>query len=94
VVTQDFIADRIMVFSGEPGSEGLANPPTTLRKGMNLFLKEMDVTFRRDSVTRRPRVNKEGSRMDLMQKDIGEYYYTRVHPQTDTAPTPAGKPHG
>ena len=93
VVTQDFIADRIMVFSGEPGSEGLANPPTTLRKGMNLFLKEMDVTFRRDSVTRRPRVNKEGSRMDLMQKDIGEYYYTRVHPQTETAPTPAGKPH-
>jgi ATP-binding cassette subfamily E protein 1 len=92
VVTQDFIADRIMVFSGEPGSEGLANPPTTLRKGMNLFLKEMDVTFRRDSVTRRPRVNKEGSRMDLMQKDIGEYYYTRVHPQTETAPTPAGKP--
>ena len=92
VVTQDFIADRIMVFSGDPGTQGTANPPTTLRKGMNLFLKEMDVTFRRDSVTRRPRVNKEGSRMDLMQKDLGEYYYTRVRPQTETAPTPAGKP--
>ena len=94
VVTQDFIADRIMVFSGEPGTQGTANPPTTLRRGMNLFLKEMDVTFRRDSVTRRPRVNKEGSRLDLIQKQIGEYYYTRVRPQTDTAPTPAGKPHG
>jgi ATP-binding cassette subfamily E protein 1 len=45
---------------------------------MNLFLKGMGVTFRRDSVTRRPRVNKEGSRMDLFQKEIGEYYYTRV----------------
>jgi hypothetical protein len=34
-------------------------------------------------VTRRPRVNKEGSRLDTMQKDIGEYYYTRIRPQTD-----------
>jgi ATP-binding cassette, sub-family E, member 1 len=78
VVTQDFIADRLMVFSGEPGVSGTANPPTTLRRGMNLFLKNMDVTFRRDSVTRRPRVNKEGSRLDNMQKDLGEYYYTRI----------------
>ncbi|MFB3888961.1 MAG: ribosome biogenesis/translation initiation ATPase RLI [Candidatus Bathyarchaeia archaeon] len=78
VVTQDFMADRLMVFTGEPGVEGKAKPPTTLRRGMNLFLKEMDVTFRRDSVTRRPRVNKEGSRLDLMQKQVGEYYYTRI----------------
>jgi ATP-binding cassette subfamily E protein 1 len=78
VVTQDFIADRLMVFSGEPGIEGTAYPPTTLRKGMNLFLKAMDVTFRRDSATRRPRVNKEGSRLDKMQKQIGEYYYTKI----------------
>jgi len=78
VVTQDFIADRLMVFSGEPGVEGTASPPTTLRKGMNLFLKDMNVTFRRDSATRRPRVNKEGSRLDNMQKQMGEYYYTRI----------------
>jgi ATP-binding cassette subfamily E protein 1 len=78
VVTQDFIADRLMVFSGEPGVRGVANPPTSLRKGMNVFLKEMDVTFRRDAVTRRPRVNKEGSKMDTYQKQIGEYYYTRL----------------
>jgi len=90
VVTQDFIADRLMVFSGNPGVEGTANPPTTLRRGMNLFLKEMHVTFRRDSVTRRPRVNKEGSRLDLMQKDVGEYYYTRLRPQSEPSP-PVGK---
>jgi ATP-binding cassette subfamily E protein 1 len=78
VVTQDFIADRLMVFSGEPGVNGTANPPTSLRKGMNIFLKEMNVTFRRDSVTRRPRVNKEDSKMDTFQKDLGEYYYTRL----------------
>jgi ATP-binding cassette subfamily E protein 1 len=78
VVTQDFIADRLMVFSGEPGVNGTAKPPTSLRKGMNVFLKEMDVTFRRDSVTRRPRVNKEDSKLDTYQKKIGEYYYTRL----------------
>lgn len=78
VVTQDFIADRLMVFSGETGVAGVANPPTSLREGMNTFLKEMAITFRRDSVTRRPRVNKEGSKMDVFQKDIGEYYYTRL----------------
>ncbi len=78
VVTQDFIADRLMVFSGEPGVAGEAKAPTTLRLGMNMFLKEMAVTFRRDSVSRRPRVNKEGSKMDVFQKEIGEYYYTRL----------------
>lgn len=78
VVTQDFLADRMMVFTGEPGLEGIANPPTSLREGMNTFLKEMNVTFRRDLITRRPRVNKEDSQMDLFQKDSGEYYYTKL----------------
>jgi ATP-binding cassette subfamily E protein 1 len=82
VVTQDFIADRLMVFNGEPGVSGLANPPTSLRKGMNTFLKEMNITFRRDSITMRPRVNKEGSQMDMFQKGIGEYYYTKAKPET------------
>jgi ATP-binding cassette subfamily E protein 1 len=78
VVTQDFIADHIMVFTGRPGVEGTSKPPTTLRKGMNMFLKEMEVTFRRDPATKRPRVNKEGSKRDRFQKEIGEYYYTRL----------------
>ncbi|MEM2119023.1 MAG: ribosome biogenesis/translation initiation ATPase RLI [Candidatus Bathyarchaeia archaeon] len=78
VVMQDFIADRLMVFSGEPGVEGTARPPASLRKGMNAFLKEMEVTFRRDPLTKRPRVNKEGSKLDKFQKQIGEYYYVRM----------------
>ncbi len=78
VVTQDFIADKLMIFGGNPGVSGIAYPPTSLRKGMNVFLKGMDVTFRRDSITRRPRVNKEGSKMDTFQKHIGEYYYTNI----------------
>jgi ATP-binding cassette subfamily E protein 1 len=81
VVAQDFIADRLMVFTGEPGVRGIANPPISLRDGMNMFLKEMKVTFRRDPVTRRPRVNKEGSKLDKFQKEIGEYYYIRPSPK-------------
>lgn len=75
VVAQDFIADRIMVFNGEPGVKGYANSPKGLRKGMNSFLRSMQITFRRDPDTRRPRINKEGSRLDKYQKSIGEYYY-------------------
>ena len=84
VVTQDFIADKLMVFKGEAGIKGTANAPVSLRKGMNIFLKDMGVTFRRDPTTRRPRVNKECSRIDLMQKEIGEYYYTRLKPRKVT----------
>ena len=77
VVTQDFIADRLMIFTGEPGLHGFASPPTNLRDGMNSFLKEMTITFRRDPQTKRPRVNKEDSKLDRQQKKIGEYYYIR-----------------
>jgi len=83
VVTQDFIADHLMIFEGKPGVEGEAKAPTTLRKGMNMFLREMEVTFRRDPTTKRPRVNKEGSKLDKYQKEIGEYYYTRAAPKAD-----------
>ncbi|MCW3978071.1 MAG: ribosome biogenesis/translation initiation ATPase RLI, partial [Candidatus Bathyarchaeota archaeon] len=77
VVTQDFIADRLMIFTGEPGIRGFANQPTDLRNGMNSFLKDMTITFRRDPQTKRPRVNKEDSKLDRHQKKIGEYYYIR-----------------
>jgi len=78
VVAQDFIADKLMVFTGAPGKIGIANPPTTLRNGMNVFLKEMQVTFRRDPSSKRPRVNKEKSKLDKSQKQIGEYYYAHT----------------
>jgi ATP-binding cassette subfamily E protein 1 len=42
---------------------------------MNKFLKSLDITFRRDEATRRPRVNKAESRLDKQQKDTGNFYY-------------------
>ncbi|MFW9900298.1 MAG: ribosome biogenesis/translation initiation ATPase RLI [Candidatus Thorarchaeota archaeon] len=75
IITQDFIADSILVFEGTPGLEGKAVPPQNLRDGFNNFLKIMGITFRRDPTTKRPRVNKLGSNKDLYQKRINEYYY-------------------
>lgn len=75
IITQDFIADSILVFEGVPGLNGKALPPQNLRDGFNTFLKMMGITFRRDSTTKRPRVNKAGSNKDKYQKKINEYYY-------------------
>ena len=75
IITQDFIADSILVFEGTPGIKGKAFAPLNLRDGFNKFLKIMGITFRRDSITKRPRVNKLGSSKDQYQKRIDEYYY-------------------
>jgi ATP-binding cassette subfamily E protein 1 len=75
IVAQDFIADRLMVFSGEAGRTGVGGRPVRLEEGMNVFLRDMGITFRRDPDTKRPRVNKEGSRLDREQKREGRYYY-------------------
>jgi ATP-binding cassette subfamily E protein 1 len=71
----DLLSERIMVFEGEPGILGIAHSPLEMREGMNDFLEGLGITFRRDEETRRPRVNKPGSRLDRMQKEQGEYYY-------------------
>ena len=75
MVTISAFADTISVFSGQPGETGLCQAPVDLRLGMNSFLKDMGVTFRRDHATGRPRVNKEDSRLDREQKQRGEFYY-------------------
>jgi ATP-binding cassette subfamily E protein 1 len=77
VVAQDFIADRLIIFEGESGKKGISKIPTSLLKGMNSFLKGMGVTFRRDTLTKRPRVNKENSQLDRYQKKTGQYYYVK-----------------
>jgi ATP-binding cassette subfamily E protein 1 len=71
----DLLADRLLVFDGEPAVRGHAGGPQSMRSGMNDFLAALDVTFRRDERTGRPRINKPGSQKDREQKDAGEYYY-------------------
>ena len=71
----DMVSDALVVFDGESGRNGRARGPYSLHEGMNHFLKDVDITFRRDEETQRPRVNKPDSYMDRKQKQNGEYYY-------------------
>ncbi|UPV72782.1 ribosome biogenesis/translation initiation ATPase RLI [Halorussus limi] len=72
----DLLADRLMVFDGEPAVHGRASEPKGMRDGMNDFLANLDITFRRDENVGRPRINKPGSQLDKEQKKQGEYYYS------------------
>ena len=72
----DIVSDSVLVFQGEGGDHGNAIGPLSLRKGMNLFLSDADVTFRRDIESHRPRINKPSSRKDREQKSSGEYFYS------------------
>ena len=71
----DLLSDRLQVFEGTPAERGHAGTPVGMREGMNAFLSNLDVTFRRDERTGRPRINKPGSQKDREQKNAGEYYY-------------------
>ena len=75
IVFIDYISDRAMVFNGTPGLNGHASKPTDLRNAMNEFLGNLNITFRRDKETKRPRVNKLDSYKEREQKEKGEYYY-------------------
>uniref|UniRef100_A0A8C5EZV7 ATP binding cassette subfamily E member 1 n=1 Tax=Gopherus evgoodei TaxID=1825980 RepID=A0A8C5EZV7_9SAUR len=80
VVEHDFImatylADRVIVFDGIPSKNTLANSPQTLLAGMNKFLSQLEITFRRDPNNFRPRINKLNSIKDVEQKKSGNYFF-------------------
>jgi len=72
---QDYLCDRFIVFEGVPARYGKALAPQEKENAMNRFLKVLDITFRRDPQTGRPRANKPGSVKDQEQKKEGKYYY-------------------
>ncbi|MEM3786486.1 MAG: ribosome biogenesis/translation initiation ATPase RLI [Nitrososphaeria archaeon] len=71
----DIISDRMIIFRGEPSVLGHAESPSNKEEGMNNFLKDLKITYRRDISTGRPRINKPGSKLDRQQKEEGRYYY-------------------
>ncbi len=80
VVEHDFImatylADRFIVYEGEPGKKCKANSPMSVVEGMNQFLSLLGITFRRDGSNLRPRINKLDSNLDKEQKMNGNYFY-------------------
>jgi len=80
VVEHDFImstylADRVIVYSGEPGVRCTAHTPEPLVTGINRFLSSLEVTMRRDPANLRPRINKYLSVQDREQKESGNYFF-------------------
>lgn len=71
----DYLGDSMLVFEGLPEREGHVYGPVSKRDGMNRVLKNLDITYRRDKETHRPRINKPGSQLDQEQRHKGEYYY-------------------
>ncbi|KAK6746250.1 hypothetical protein RB195_012391 [Necator americanus] len=80
VVEHDFImatylADRVIVFDGEPSVQATARRPQSLQEGMNRFLEMLEITFRRDTESYRPRINKKESIKDIEQKKSGQFFF-------------------
>ena len=73
----DLVSDSMVIFEGVSSVEGHATSPLPKIDAMNRFLKSLEITFRRDEKSRRPRVNKDGSRLDKDQKDNQNYYYKK-----------------
>ncbi|MBN1386402.1 ribosome biogenesis/translation initiation ATPase RLI [Candidatus Woesearchaeota archaeon] len=71
----DYLSDELVVFTGEPAVEGDVNGPYPMEEGMNMFLHDIGLTFRRDDESHRPRANKPGSQMDRKQRSEGKLYY-------------------
>jgi len=79
IVEHDFImatylADRVIVYEGDPGVHCVASAPMSLLEGMNKFLEQLRITFRRDPTNFRPRINKIDSVKDREQKLAGSYF--------------------
>lgn len=71
----DYLSDNLIVFDGEPAISGEVNGPFDMEEGMNIFLKDIELTFRRDDENNRPRANKKDSQLDREQKSKGKLYY-------------------
>lgn len=71
----DYLSDRLIVFDGVPAIHGEQKGPFSMEQGMNIFLKDIKLTFRRDEETHRPRANKLDSQKDREQKSSGKLYY-------------------
>ena len=72
----DYLSDRLIVFTGTPAKQGILKGPFSMEEGMNLFLRELGITLRRDIHSHRPRINKPGSVKDREQMEHNKWYYS------------------
>lgn len=75
LIMATYLADRVIVYEGEPSVRARAKAPESLLTGMNAFLSALDVSMRRDPTNYRPRFNKFNSIKDKEQKAAGTYFF-------------------
>lgn len=72
----DYLADSMLIFEGVPAKFGKVYGPCDKKEGMNRVLKMLDITYRKDKTTHRPRINKPDSQLDKQQRSKNQYYYS------------------
>lgn len=75
LIVATYLADKVVVFEGQPSKSSEASKIISVEEGMNRFLKNLNITFRREQNTMRPRVNKPESQKDREQKESGKYFF-------------------
>lgn len=70
----DSTCPKSILFGGKKGVNGMTDEIESTSKAINNFLKNIDVTIRRDKDSGRPRINQKGSRLDVEQKAADAYF--------------------
>ena len=69
------MAERVVLFTGEPSVNCHASAPGSVTRGLNDLLgSQLKVTMRRDEQSGRPRINKKNSAKDREQRESGQYF--------------------
>jgi len=68
---------KIVVFEKQNNNNiitSTASEPMNFASGINKFLQQLNITFRTDLTSKRPRINKINSTKDREQKQMNKYY--------------------
>jgi ATP-binding cassette, sub-family E, member 1 len=68
-----YLADSILVFSGNPGKLGKSSEIFSFEEGISTLLKSLNITLRKDKQCGRPRINKKDSVLDREQKEKNKW---------------------
>lgn len=74
IILLSYLADKVIIFEGQPGIKCKVSEPYDAKKGINKFLKILGVTIRRDHINYRPRINKYDSVKDREQKNENKFF--------------------
>jgi ATP-binding cassette subfamily E protein 1 len=89
-----YLADSMIVFEGTPAGRCLAHAPEPLLSAMNAFLSQLDITYRRDHATFRPKVNRLNCAKDQEQKLAGQFFFVDEPPEEEVGGAKPAKGEG